>query len=266
MDNNTYSNFDIVKAKKHIRDLLKSKGKTHKEIYDSIHMRQSDFSGCLSTTGDKVKRFFTIDQLWSIANLLDCTIDDLIGRKPISTEYFCDPEDISLADICDALVVFDRIVHPKYLKNNKGTVYMTSKYSEIRELFEKYDEMKKILDADDLAYWINGYKAKNKDRTRKNEFLTEYEQGKKIILGMVKNKTLFALADEALKNRNRYDGMENFKHDLKNVYEALSEDLRLRVYNAIPQYIKESGLVEGSTQTLILTYYRIIYNELHTNK
>lgn len=266
MDNNTYSDFDIVKAKKRIRDLLKSKGKTQKEIYDSIHMRQSDFSGCLSTTGDKAKRFFTIDQLWSIANLLDCTIDDLIGRKPISKEYFCSSENISLADICDTLVVFDRIVHPKYAKNNKGTVYITSEYPEIRELFEKYNEMKKILDADDLAYWINGYKAKNKDRTRKNDFLTEYEQGKKTILSMVNNETLFALANEAFKNRNRYDGMENFTYNLKNIYEALSENQRLCVYNAIPQYIKESGLVEDSAQTLILANYRIIYNELHTSK
>ena len=266
MDNNICSNFNIVESKKHIRDLLKSRGKTQKEIYDAIHMRQSDFSGCLSTTGDKAKRFFTIDQLWSIANLLDCTIDDLIGRKPISKEYFCSSEDISLADICDTLVVFDRIVHPKYLKNNKGTVYITSEYSEIRELFEKYNEMKEILDDDDLAYWIKGYKTKNKDRTRKNDFLTEYEQGKKIILAMVENKTLFAFADEALKNRKRYDGMENFKHVLKDIYEALSEDQRLFAYNAIPQYIKEVGLIEDSTQTLILTNYRIIYDELHTGK
>ena len=266
MDNNTCSNFNIIESKKHIRDLLKSKGKTQKEIHDAIHMRQSDFSGCLSTTGDKAKRFFTIDQLWSIANLLDCTIDDLIGRKPISKEYFCSSEDISLADICDALVVFDRIVHPKYLKNNKGTVYITSEYSEIRELFEKYNEMKEILDDDDLAYWINGYKTKNKEHTRKNDFLTDYERGKKTILAMIKNETLFALADEALKNRSQYYRMDNFKHDLKNIYEALSEDQRLCAYNAIPQYIKESELVEDSTQTLILTNYRIIYDELHTGK
>ena len=74
-------NYDA--AKRNIDTLRKNKGLTQAQLADAIGMSQPNLNKALNI---KEKRFFSADQLYSIADLFNVSIDELLLREsPMSS-------------------------------------------------------------------------------------------------------------------------------------------------------------------------------------
>lgn len=262
MNNTDFSPLDRTIAKRNIRRIMKEKGLSQKNVYNRMGMTQGDFSNCTNVNNEG--KFFSLDRLWELSQILDCSIDELLGKSDIPKAK-PNSEEISLSDVCVALTYFNEIVRPKYsLDKNGKTMLIYSDIAAVNELFRKFAQIKD--DPELLSYYTQGFIRDHKTIIRKYNFQSEYDYGKNILDAVLESNTLLALADDVSKNKEQYYKAANLRYELKKVYEVFPENQRICAYNAIPQYIKENELIENSAKTLILTNLRMVYDELHTDK
>ena len=259
MSNTDLLPLDRKVAKRNIRKKMKEKGLSQKTVYERMRMTQGDFSNCTNVNSEG--KFFSLDRLWELSQIFDCSIDELLGKGDVP-QAKQNSEEISLSDVCVALTYFNEIVRPEYsLDKNGKTMIIYSDIASINELIRKFAQIKDEPEL--LTYYTQGFIRDHKNIIRKYKFQTEYEYGKKLLDAILKSNTLQVLADDVLKNKEQYYKADNLKHELEKLYEVFPENQRICAYNAIPQYIKENEFIENSTKVLILTNFRIIYDEQH---
>lgn len=262
MSNTDLLPLDRKAAKRNIRKKMKEKGLSQKTVYTHMKMTQGDFSNCTNVNSEG--KFFSLDRLWELSQILDCSIDELLGKSDVP-QAKQDSEEISLSDVCIALTYFNEIVHPEYISDkNEKTILIYSKIEAINELIRKFAQIKD--DPELLTYYTQGFIRDHRTIIRKYDFQSEYEYGKKLLVAITENSSLLALADDVLKNKEQYYKVDNFRHELSKVYEIFPETQRRCAYNAISQYINENELIRSSPKTLILANYKIIYDEQHMGK
>lgn len=262
MSNSIYSNFNMEKSKQAIRQMLNDKGIKHKTAYEYLQMTQPDFSKKLS---DKEKTFFTISQLWDLSNLLSCSIDELLGKNNIPQKNIDHSDNISLSDVCEALNYFNQIANPKYGISQNGTAYIYSSTHAVDELIKKFSNMKDMPDV--LSYFSQGFIRDHRNALKKYNFRTEYECGKEIILKILNDSKLLTISNQILKSNGigqTYSLVDSLRVELTNICELYSEAERMCIYKAIPQYIEENNILEGSEKNLILGNLMYIHENNHT--
>lgn len=261
MNNTDLLPLDKKVAKRNIRKIMKEKGLSQKTVYERMRMTQGDFSN--NTNVNTEGKFFSLDRLWELSQILDCSIDELLGQTNIP-QIKPNPENVSLSDVCIALTYFNEIVCPKYISDKNGnTTLIYSEIEAINELIRKFAQIKD--DPELLTYYTQGFIRDHKTIIRKCDFQTEYEYGKKLLDVILDINTLRVLADDVIKNKHQYYRIDSLRHELTKAYEVFPENQRICAYNAIPQYIKENEFLENSAKTLILENLIYIY-ELHKNK
>ncbi len=260
---NTY--FNVVAAKEAIRKRMDESQIKQRDVYEYLKMQQSDCSKRLSV---KEKSFFTVEQLWQLADLLDCSVDELLGRGNAPQMNVSD-EDVSLADVCAALDYFNRIAKPKFRVGEDKASIIWSDSPEIERLIRRFANLSDSRK--DLSIFVKAFirDEENQKLTRKFDFKTEYGCGKYWIERAINNK---GAKDEAYK-LSRYSGPRDdwrYRELLSNLeavvmicYNRNSSSQRDAVYKAIPTYIKENGVAKESIDDHILRAYERIYEENH---
>ena len=260
---NTY--FNVVAAKEAIRKRIDESQIKQKDVYEYLKMQQSDCSKRLSV---KEKSFFTVEQLWRLADLLDCSVDELLGRGNAPQMNVSD-EDVSLADVCAALDYFNRIAKPKYQASEGKAPIIWSDSPEIKRLIKRFANLSDSQK--DLSIFVKAFirDEENQKLTRKFDFKTEYGCGKYWIEQAIKNE---GVRNEAYKLSQYGGSRDDWQYDdllskLEAVvmicYNCNSSSQRDAMYKAIPTYIKENGVAKESIEDYILRAYERIYEENH---
>ena len=245
MEKKELSGFDTYEAKEHIRGLLKDKGISQKTVYEHIGLSQPDFSKRLSANN---KSFFSVAQLWSLSDLLNCSIDELLGKNNIPHVKATAPEDVSLSDVCAALYYFHQVVQPDYKQTQDGQyVLIYSSIITVNALIRKFYHIKDEPEV--LSYFSQGFIRDHKNAIRKYGFQTEYEYGRQILNELINDKNALQIAANVI---NNLSDVGILKQILTQIYEGLSKDQRICAYNALPRYEKEIDVVRGSTASVIL--------------
>lgn len=99
------TNHDFSILKRNISMLMEQNKMTQGGLAELLDMSQSNVSKCLKLDDDS--RRFTLEQIWTIADHFDVSIDELMGRKQSDREF-------SAEDICrifSALIQKYKVVH-----------------------------------------------------------------------------------------------------------------------------------------------------------
>ena len=257
MEKKELSGFNVYEAKEHIKELLKEKGISQKTAYEHIGLSQPDFSKRLSANNEG---FFQIWQLWDLSNLLNCSIDELLGKDNIPHQKATAPEDVSLSDVCAALYYFHQIVQPNYMQtqdDQRILIYSSKKI--VNELFRKFYHIKDEPEV--LSYFSQGFIRDHKNAIRKYEFQTEYEYGKNFLAAIIDDKDLKQQAVKILRHEGGNQALEDLELYLKQIYETLNKDQRICAYNALSKYEKEIDVVKGSTTSVILNHFYCVHEK-----
>ena len=250
------SGFNVHEAKEHIKELLKDKGISQKTAYEHIGLSQPDFSKRLSTNNEA---FFQIWQLWDLSNLLNCSIDELLGKNNIPHKKATAPENVSLSDVCAALYYFHHVARPNYGQTQDGkSIFIYSPIPAVNELIRKFYQIKDEPEV--LSYFSQGFIRDHKNAVRKYEFQTGYEYGKKVLAKMINDKNLEQMAINIVRQEG-FNEVENLKLQLTRIYEVLDKDQRICAYNAVQRYAKEIGVVKGGPTSVILRNFELLHEE-----
>lgn len=175
-DNNIQNhNFDILKE--NIERLRKENGWSQKELGEKIGLEQSNISKCLSGG-----RCFTLEQVWRLADLLEVSIDELLGRSVHNTHS----EEKICAFIAD-LILHNEITpcnitvnenvwveNEDYEETGQAHYRVTSKDSYLAFYFSDYEQIPSDIDeheANDLFSYYDAAGNNNDRHKRINDFL-----------------------------------------------------------------------------------------------
>lgn len=196
-------------------------------------------------------------QLWSLSDLLNCSIDELLGKDNIPHVKAAAPEDVSLSDVCAALYYFHQVVQPNYKQTQDGQhVLIYSSIITVNELIRKFYYIKDEPEV--LSYFTQGFIRDHRDAVRKYEFQTEYEYGRWILNKLINDKDALRIAANVINNLSDVGSLEQI---LIQIYEGLSKDQRICAYNALPRYEKEIDVVKGSTTSIILNNFYHVHEK-----
>ena len=128
------TNKDFSILKRNINTLMEKNHMTQQDLADLLGMSQSNVSKCLKSDDDS--RRFTLEQVCTIAQHFEVSLDELVGRKPAEHEH-------SAEDICKLFAHLIRkyqIVHFKHQVEEEAWIPSQTSYDcDIKKMIVDYD-------------------------------------------------------------------------------------------------------------------------------
>lgn len=254
-------------AKENIRKKMRDKGLSQKSVYERMGITQGDFSNCTNIKSDK---FFTLDRLWELSQILDCSIDEILGKNDIP-KVKPDFKNISLSDVCSALAYFNEIVRPEFQlkkENETVTVFLYSKIPAVNKLFKKFAEIKD--DAELLSYYVQGFIRDHKTAIRKYNFQTEYECAKQFLDWWINSLYGYAEVYRQDTGNDIYHGgrnVESFKNESERIYlSELKKNCLQLMYDNVDRFIKEKDYFTSSPEYISLMRFKELHKKHYLKK